>query len=337
MTWQADRNLAPVPTDAGALQPSDPDPVLVPRDARGFDPTEFEWRPVPRRPRRDGWTHEVQQRFIEALARTGVVERACEAVNMSVTSAYNLRNAPGGERFAKAWHDVLARAADRMLDIAFEHAIEGEEVPVFDRDGIRIGAKRRYNTRMTMFMLRAYFPERFRHASQDTRRADEPLPPPAQPLARIVEALAPVPPAEPHLLATPERLDDMVYCARALAGYDEECQPSDREPYKLQTIPDTHPHVAHRARRNRLLRREREERQDEVLGLNLASTSEPDTPRDPLSDFTYWAEAEARRLKAEEEADEDDVGLEEDDEDDGDEEWDDEEGEEGDEDAQAST
>lgn len=333
MTQQSKRNLAPVPTDAGALRPSDPAQMPVPRDARGFDPTEFEWRPVPRRPRRDGWTHEVQQRFIEALARTGVVERACEAVNMSVTSAYNLRNAPGGERFAQAWHDVLARAAHRMLDIAFEHAIEGEEVPVFDRDGIRIGAKRRYNTRMAMFMLRAYFPERFRHAGQDTRRADEPAPPPAQPVARIVEALAPETPAEPHLLATPERLDDMVYSARALAGHDEEFQPSDREPYRQRTIPGTHPHVAHRARRNRLLRREREDRQDEALGLNLASTSEPDTPRDPLSDFTYWAEAEARRLKAEEEAaDEDDIEQE----DDG-EEWDGGDDEEGDEDAQAST
>ncbi len=326
MAQQSTRNLAAVPTDAGVPTTSSPAEVPAPpRDAHGFDPTEFEWRPVPRRPRRDGWTPEAQQRFIEALARTGVVERACAEVDMSVTSAYKLRNSAGGEGFAKAWHAVLARAADRMLDIAFEHAIEGEEVPVFDRDGIRVGSKRRYNTRMAMFMLRAYFPERFRHANQDTRRADEPAPPP--PLPRIVETLAPVPPSEPHALATPARLDDMVDGARALANYDANFQPSDREPYKQRTIPATHPHVAHRARRNRLLRADRETRQDEALGLNLASTSEPDTPRDPLEDFTYWAEAEARRLKAEEDAaDEDDLGLEEDDDD-----------EEEDDDEQAST
>ena len=192
-------------------------------------------------PRRDGWTPETQQRFIEALARTGVVERACEAVDMSVTSAYNLRNAPGGERFAKAWHAVLARAADRMLDIAFEHAIEGEEVPVFDRDGLRVGSKRRYNTRMAMFMLRAYFPERFRHADRDTRRPDEPAAPHAQPVARIVETLAPVPPAEPHLLATPARLDDMADGARVLADHDADFQSSEREVYRPRRVPDDHP------------------------------------------------------------------------------------------------
>lgn len=295
MATSSNRNPARVPVDAGLPQPAD---ASARRDAHGFDPTEFEWRPVPRRPRRDGWTPEVQQRFIEALARTGVVERACEAVNMSVTSAYNLRNAPGCERFAEAWRDVLARAAERLLDVAFEQAIEGEEVPVFDRDGIRIGVKRRYNTRMAMFMLRAYFPERFGHAHQDAARPAKPAPAPPPPVARIVEPLAPEVPAAPHLLATPERLDDMVYGARALANYDASFQPSDHQGYRAPRVPDAHPHVAHRARRNRRLRADRERRQDDALGLDSRSTGEASTPRNPLDDFTYWAEAEARRLKA---------------------------------------
>lgn len=301
MADDLNRNHAPVPQDGGV--PVTPNPTPAALDANGFDPAAFEWRPVPRRPRRDGWTPEVQQRFIEALARTGVVERACEAVNMSVTSAYNLRNSAGGEGFARAWHEVLARAANRVLDIAFEHAIEGEEVPIFDRDGVRVGAKRRYDTRMAMFILRAYFPERFRHAHQDRRAGDEPAPPPAVPVAGVIEALAPVPPAEPHLLATPERLDDMVHCAEALANHDANFATSDREPYRPQRAPDPHPRVADRASRNRTLRQHREERQDEALGLNFPSTSEREPPRDPLSDFTYWAEAERRRLAGEAEPD----------------------------------
>lgn len=120
MADEPDRNPVAVPADAGAAPPA---PAAL--DANGFDPKDFEWRPVPRRARADGWTPEVQQRFIEALARTGMVERACEEVGMSVSSAYRLRNAPGGEGFARAWAAVLARAADRLLDIAFEQAIEG--------------------------------------------------------------------------------------------------------------------------------------------------------------------------------------------------------------------
>jgi hypothetical protein len=46
-----------------ATQASSPE-----RDAHGFDPNDFEWRPVPRRPRADGWSPEVQARFVEALA-----------------------------------------------------------------------------------------------------------------------------------------------------------------------------------------------------------------------------------------------------------------------------
>lgn len=273
------RNLASVPQDGGIPSTSAP----AAPDANGLDPAEFEWRPVPRRPRADGWTPEVQQRFIEALARTGVVERACEAINMSVTSAYNLRNAPGGESFARAWSHVLGRAADRLLDIAFEHAIEGEEVPVFDRDGCRIGAKRRYNTRMAMFLLRAYHPERFRHAHRDACGAGEALPPATAPVHRIAATLAPETPAAPHLLATPERLDDMVYGARALASHYEQFPLSEREPYRHPRVPDDHPAVARRARRARHLRAEREFRADEAwarreaeTGLNFASTSDDD-------------------------------------------------------------
>lgn len=151
----------------------DEDPIAA-YDAATFDPDEFEWRPVPRRPRADGWTPDVQRAFIQALAETGLVEHAARAVDMSVGSAYRLRRAPGGESFARAWVAALAGAADRALDVAFTRAIEGQEEPVFDRDGCRIGAKRRTSDRLMMFILRAYMPDRFRHAhatsSAPTRR-----------------------------------------------------------------------------------------------------------------------------------------------------------------------
>lgn len=208
----------------------------------------------------------MQQRFIEALAALGSVDRACLAVNRSVTSAYNLRNAPEGEGFAKAWDAVLTRCAHRLLDVAFEHAIEGEEVPVFDQDGIRVGAKRKYNTRMAMFLLRAYFPERFRHAGKDVRSADEAPPPPAIPTAQIVASLAPVTPEEPHLLSSPERFADLHYTAQTLA----ESIPPKEEPerYVVPNAQDNHPHVVARARRNQARRGRQRQREDELYGTD---------------------------------------------------------------------
>lgn len=227
-------------------------------DAHGFDPTEFEWRPVPRRPRADGWTPEVQRAFIEALARTGLVEQACLEVDRSVRSAYSLRNAPGGEGFARAWAAACTGAADRLLDLAFQRAIEGEEVPVYDQDGLRTGTRYRCNTRLTMFLLRAYHPERFVQAHRDQPApAPAAAPPPVVPVvAQAVAALSPVTPAEPHRLMPPDRLEGTIAAARAAAlspmrdeteGFAPACAPAD------------HPGVVERAKDRRAVREQREE------------------------------------------------------------------------------
>jgi hypothetical protein len=253
MEQNPSRNPAPAPTGPGV--PATTQPAAL--DAHGFDPTAFTWKAVPRRPRKDGWTPDVQQDFIAALARTGVVERACEIVHRSVSSAYGLRNGPGGEGFARAWDAVLTRAADRLLDVAFELAIEGEEIPIFDQDGLRTGARRRVNTRMMMFLLRAYHPERFRHAHRDTRVPDEVLPPPAPPLPQITATLAPVTPAAPHLLAAPEEAKRIVGDAKWQAAQPE--PPETVEVYRAPRVPADHPKVRERAFRARRRRVERDD------------------------------------------------------------------------------
>jgi hypothetical protein len=53
------QGLAPAdPTETGAAPPN------------GYDPADYRWVPVRRRPRRDGWTEEKQRRFIEASGET---------------------------------------------------------------------------------------------------------------------------------------------------------------------------------------------------------------------------------------------------------------------------
>ncbi len=111
--------------------------------------------PVPRKHRHDGWTPERQRAFIDALADTGSVTRAAAMVNMSSEGAYYLRRQPAGEGFAAAWSAALDHGVQRMKDIAFERAVEGELVPIL-AGGKLIGYRRRYNDRLLMFCLRHY-------------------------------------------------------------------------------------------------------------------------------------------------------------------------------------
>ena len=188
-------------------------------DANGFDPAEYRWLPVRRKPRKDGWTPQRQQDFIAALAETGCVEHAAQIVGMSVRSCNRLRSAPGSEGFSAAWDVALQHASLRLLDVAFDRAFRGTTEPVFDRDGRRVGERFRQNDRLLMFLLRAYMPERFRHAHRDWRGADEPLPQSAlgaAPIEQVLQALEPVAPEDPHLLLPPEELEDALAVADIL-------------------------------------------------------------------------------------------------------------------------
>lgn len=245
---QHDDDEAPlVPPDAQlpAPAPADEPQLPAPFDPHRVDPAEFEWRPVPRRPRADGWTPDLQRRFIEALADTGMVEAAARAIDMSVNSAYRLRRAPGSEGFARAWEAAVAHAADRLIDIAFTRAIEGVEVPIFDRDGFRLGGRRQYSDRLMMFLLRTYRPDRFRLAHLGDRARDEPPPPAETPIAPAIEAITP-PPPDPHLLQSPERLESMVEGARARGEVHDLYPDLHRERFVVPEMEPDHPRAIER-------------------------------------------------------------------------------------------
>jgi hypothetical protein len=115
-----------------------------------------DFTPVPRRNNRhDGWTPERQRAFIEALADTGSVSRAARMVNMAQANCYTLRRAPGAESFRAAWEAALDFGVQRLKDIAFERAIEGELIPVFV-GGRLMGYRRKRNDALLMFCLRHY-------------------------------------------------------------------------------------------------------------------------------------------------------------------------------------
>jgi hypothetical protein len=212
LTPRPRRELAPAADED--LDPPSPPPF----DINGFDPSAYKWVPVLRRPRKDGWTPQRQKKFIAALADSGCVEHAAIQVGMSVTSCYRLRRSPGAENFAAAWDLALQHAARQLLDVAFDRAYRGTDEPVFDRDGNCTGRRHRQNDRLMMFLLRAYMPERFRHAHRDWRAPDEALPPPAPPMADVLRRLEPAMPPEPHKLMPPDELEDALLGADLMDG-----------------------------------------------------------------------------------------------------------------------
>lgn len=160
----APANLSPAPQAAPAPEPDEEFGYAVP----DYDPAQYRWVPVRRRPRSDGWTEEKQRRFIEVLADTGLVGLAAKEVGMTRMSAYRLRRAPYAGAFARAWDVARERAGTLIEDIAFERAIEGVEQDSYNCNGELADSKRVYNDRLLTFLLSHLKPERY---SREARRA----------------------------------------------------------------------------------------------------------------------------------------------------------------------
>lgn len=151
---------------AAAATPAEPEFGLAAPD---YDPAEYRWVPVRRRPRYDGWTEEKQRRFIEVLADTGLVGHAAREVGMTRSSAYRLRRAPHAGAFARAWDRARELAGAMLEDLAFERAIEGVEVETYDAAGQLSGARTVYNDRLLVFLLRHLKPEIYSAAARERR------------------------------------------------------------------------------------------------------------------------------------------------------------------------
>lgn len=105
--------------------------------------------------RHDGWTPEKQNRFIQELARLGLVSAAARAVGMSPKSAYALlKRAPEESGFARAWDAALDEGEKRARCEAIDRALNGVEVPYFYR-GLQRGTRRVYNDRLIIAALNA--------------------------------------------------------------------------------------------------------------------------------------------------------------------------------------
>jgi hypothetical protein len=102
--------------------------------------------------RHDGWTAERQRIFCEDLADYGSVMQAARAAGMSVRSAYSLRRRADGRAFAQAWDAALLLARQRLIDDAYQLAIDGSH-DVITRHGEVVAERRHRDSRSILASL----------------------------------------------------------------------------------------------------------------------------------------------------------------------------------------
>ncbi len=103
--------------------------------------------------REDGWTPDRIRIFLETLAECGCVADAARAADMSVRSAYYLRNRAENGAFRYAWDAARLLARDAMAETLTSRALNGY-VEVVTRGGQPWMERRRFDNRLSLSMLR---------------------------------------------------------------------------------------------------------------------------------------------------------------------------------------
>jgi hypothetical protein len=130
------------------------------RGAGESAPSAPSFDPVKLRYRRDGCTPERQFDFIRYLAECGCVIEACRRVGLSSEAVYELARRPDAQSFRLAWEIAMDNAVRRVGDNAFSRALNGVAIPHYYK-GELVGEHRRWDERLTMFILRYRDPLRF--------------------------------------------------------------------------------------------------------------------------------------------------------------------------------
>jgi len=106
--------------------------------------------PLPAPCRRDGWTPFARRLFLEVLAETGRVSRACDYAQLTPQSAYALRHRD--ILFAAGWDAACAMARAPLADALYEQAIDGVTETI-RRDGAIVAERHRHDSRLSIAVL----------------------------------------------------------------------------------------------------------------------------------------------------------------------------------------
>ena len=100
--------------------------------------------------RRDGWTPFARRLFLEVLAETGRVTRACEYARLTKQSAYALR--ARDPLFAAGWDAACELARIPLADALYEKAVDGVTDTII-KDGEVVAERHRFDSRLSIAVL----------------------------------------------------------------------------------------------------------------------------------------------------------------------------------------
>lgn len=109
------------------------------------------------------FTEERKLLFLDTLRTTVNVTLAAQAVGISSGTAY--RHKKEDALFAERWEEALAEGIDMLEHKAHERAFQGVEEPVFNRGEV-CGYVTKYSDSLTMFLLKAHRPDKYRERSE---------------------------------------------------------------------------------------------------------------------------------------------------------------------------
>lgn len=107
---------------------------------------------------------ELYAQFFIQLAKTCNVTASAAAIGVSRQHVHHLRRTR--KDFAKSWDDAMEQATDALEAAARGRAIDGYQRPVYQR-GELVGYETCYSDALTITLLKAHRPEKFRDKGFD--------------------------------------------------------------------------------------------------------------------------------------------------------------------------
>lgn len=100
---------------------------------------------------------EKRAAYLLALERSGEVVSASAAAGVSRQCIYDAMNRD--PEFREECERALGRLAEKAMATAKMLAIDGVVEPIFDKDGNKIGEKRKYSERLLLRLLERHMPQ----------------------------------------------------------------------------------------------------------------------------------------------------------------------------------
>jgi hypothetical protein len=105
------------------------------------------------------FTDDLKRKFLHELKRTCNVTKASQKINISRITAYSAKEA--NPEFAAAWENALQEGVDLLEEKARQRAFGGIERNVYYQGKV-VGKQKEYSDGLTMFLLKAHRPEKYR-------------------------------------------------------------------------------------------------------------------------------------------------------------------------------